>query len=95
METISKQNTSNMLASVLMINSQGIHLLVKGQDYFVSFNRLPWLKDAPIMSALNVRLSGRDAIEWPDLDVDLEIDSLRYPERYPIVMKRTEDEQLS
>jgi hypothetical protein len=26
--------------------------------------------------------------EWPDLDVDLEIDSLRHPERYPLVIKR-------
>ncbi|WP_288287476.1 DUF2442 domain-containing protein [uncultured Prevotella sp.] len=37
---------------------------------------------------LNVQMSGTEAIEWPDLDVDLEIDSLRHPERYPLVIKR-------
>ena len=43
-----------------------------------------------IRSVLNVRMSGPEAIEWPDLDVDLEIDSLRHPERYPLLIKRNE-----
>ncbi len=89
MQKNSKNNTANMLASVLMINSQGVMLSVKGNDYFVSYNRLPWLKDAPVRCVLNVQLSGSDAIEWPELDVDLEIDCLRHPERYPLVVKRS------
>ena len=46
------------------------------------------MKDATISSVLNVRMSGREAIEWPELDVDLELESLKHPERYPLVMKR-------
>jgi hypothetical protein len=34
-------------------------------------------------------MSGPRAIEWPDLDVDLEIESLRHPERYPLIIKRS------
>ena len=52
------------------------------------YNRIPWMQDAPIRSVLNVQMSGPEAIEWPDLDVDLEIDSLQHPERYPLVIKR-------
>ena len=33
-------------------------------------------------------MSGPEAIEWPGLDVDLEIKSLQHPERYPLVIKR-------
>lgn len=90
MPTISKDNTRSTSASVLMINAQGIMLSVLGNDYFVSYNRLPWMKDASIKSVLNVQMSGNDAIEWHDLDVDLEIDSLKHPERYPLVMKRNQ-----
>ena len=79
---------SSTPASVLMINAQGIMLSVLGNDYFLSYNRIPWMKDAPISSVLNVQMSGSEAIEWPDLDVDLEIESLRHPERYPLVIKR-------
>lgn len=74
--------------SVLMINAQGIMISVQGCDYFLSYNRIPWMQDAPIRSVLNVKMSGPEAIEWPDLDVDFEIDSLRHPERYPLVIKR-------
>ena len=82
-----KSNTANTLVSVLMINAQGIMISVQGCDYFLSYNRIPWMQDAPIRSVLNVKMSGPEAIEWPDLDVDLEIDSLRHPERYPLVIK--------
>ena len=75
--------------SVLMINAQGMMLSVLGQDYFVSYNRVPWLRDARVSSALNVRMAGPNAIEWPELDIDLEIESLKHPERYPLVMKRS------
>lgn len=83
-------NTRSTLVSVLMINNQGLMLSVLGNDYFVSYNRLPWMKDARISDVLNVRMSGKHAIEWPTLDVDLEVDSLKHPERYPLVMKRNE-----
>ena len=71
-----------------MINADGILLSVCGQDYFLSYNRVPWMRDASISQVLDVRMSGRSAIEWPALDIDLEIESLRHPERYPLVIKR-------
>ena len=83
-----KEQSASTSASVLMINGQGIMLSVLGCDYFLSYNRIPWMQDAPIRSVLNVQMSGPEAIAWPDLDVDLEIDSLRHPERYPLVIKR-------
>ncbi|MCQ2249789.1 MAG: DUF2442 domain-containing protein [Bacteroidales bacterium] len=78
-----------------MINSQGLMISVMGNDYFISYNRAPWFKDAKISDVLNVQMEGRSAIVWPTLDVDLEIESLKHPERYPLVMKRYEDEVLA
>ena len=95
MPTTSKSNFSSTLADVLMINDRGIMISVQGQDYFLSYNRVPWMKDATINGVLDVRMSGKNAIEWPKLDVDLEIDSLRHPERYPLVIKRNELDYVS
>ena len=89
METSLNTNSQNTLASVLMINSQGIMISVLGHDYFLSYNRVPWLKEARISDVLNIEVSGRSAIAWPALDVDLEIESLKHPERYPLLMKRS------
>ena len=90
MQTILENNTNAISANVLMINNQGVMISVEGNDYFLSYNRVPWMKDATVRNILNIKMSGKNAIEWPDLDIDLEIDSLKHPERYPLVMRRNE-----
>ena len=95
MQTTLKNNTSSTLADVLMINDRGIMISVQGQDYFLSYNRVPWMKDATINEVLDVRMSGKNAIEWPKLDVDLEVESLKHPERYPLLIKRSELDYVS
>ena len=95
MQTSLRIYSDNTLVNVLMINAQGIMISVLGHDYFLSYNRIPWMQDAPIRSVLNVRMSGSEAIEWPDLDVDLEIDSLQHPERYPLVIRRNQLDSVS
>lgn len=92
MEMNLKQNSEDTLVSVLMINDKGLMISVQGQDYFLSYNRIPWMRNASIAQALDIRMSGRNAIEWPTLDVDLEIESLKHPERYPLIMKRNTSE---
>ena len=63
MQKVSNDNSVNTSASVLMINAQGIMLSVQGCDYFLSYNRVPWMLNAPIRSVLNVQMSGSEAIE--------------------------------
>ena len=95
MQSTLKSNINSTLADVLMINDRGIMISVQGQDYFLSYNRVPWMKDATINEVLDVRMSGNNAIEWPKLDVDLEVESLRHPERYPLLIKRNEVDYVS
>ena len=93
-EKILKENGDDFKIKFARHTDKGIMLSVKGNDYFISYNRIPWMKHACISDALEVRMSGKNAIEWPKLDVDLEIDSLKHPERYPLIMKRNELEVL-
>ena len=95
MQSTLKSNINSTLADVLMINDRGIMISVQGQDYFLSSTRVPWMKDATINEVLDVRMSGKNAIEWPKLDVDLEVESLRHPERYPLLIKRSELDYVS
>ena len=90
MQTTSKNNTSSTSVDVLMINEKGVMISVMGQDYFLSYNRVPWMRDATINEVLDVRMNGKNAIEWPKLEVDLEVESLRHPERYPLLIRRNE-----
>ena len=80
---------------IVAINREGIMISLEGNNYFLSYNRVPWMKDATINEVLDVRMSGNNAIEWPKLDVDLEVESLRHPERYPLLIKRNELDYVS
>ena len=95
MQNDSKNNINSTSVSVFMINGQGIMISVGGQDFFLSYNRVPWMREASINDVLNIRMCGNDAVEWPALDVDLEIDSLRHPERYPLLIKRNPSEVVN
>lgn len=55
---------------------------------FLPFDEYPWFQDAAISAVYNVRLMHQSHLFWPDLDVDLEIASLKRPEHYPLVAKR-------
>ena len=95
MKTISKQSIKHTSVNVRSIMPDGIFLTVYGNDYYLSYNRLPWFRDAKLSDIFNVEMIGDDAIRWDALDVDLEIDSLKYPERFPLVMKRNVNEVLN
>jgi hypothetical protein len=72
----------------------GILLSVLGRDYYVSYDRMPWFRSAKLCDVFNVELCcGNTAVRWNALDVGLEVESLKHPERYPLLMKRTEDER--
>ena len=72
----------------------GILISVFGSDYYVSYDRLPWFRNAKVSDIFNVKMCRNEGIRWETLDVDLEIESLKYPEKYPLVMKRHVNEVL-
>lgn len=44
-----------MSVSVLMINDKGLMISVLGQDYFLSYNRIPWMRNASISDGSTYR----------------------------------------
>ena len=70
---------------VLNISRHGLWLLLHGSEYFLDFDHFPWFRNAKISSVLNVELPQPHHLYWPDLDIDLELDSIRFPEKYPLV----------
>ncbi len=62
----------------------GLWLLVEENEYFLSFQDYPWFQDAKLKYVMNVQMLNENHIRWPDLDVDLEMESLVYPEKYAL-----------
>jgi hypothetical protein len=72
-------------AEVLNISRHGIWLYVKGKEYFLPYKEYPWFKEAKVSEIYNLELVHGFHLHWPDLDVDLELESLENPEKYPLV----------
>jgi len=69
------------------ISSHGIWLLTGDMELFISFDKFPWFKDIPIGKILNVKEPTPGHFYWPELDVDLGIESIEHPERFPLKSK--------
>ncbi len=82
-------------AEVTNVSGQGFWLLIDGRELFVPFASFPWFRDASIGQILAVEQPSADHLCWPQLDVDLTVDSIEHPERYPLVsrVRATSQEQ--
>ena len=77
------------VVEVSHISIRGIWLYLREAEYFLPFEFYPWFKDATISEIHNVQLIRENYLRWDDLDVDLLIDSLDFPEKFPLIFKKT------
>jgi len=79
---------SNSDVEVSHISQHGIWLLVGGREMFLSHDNFPWFKDAAAPAVFNVQLPQPHHLYWPDLDIDLAVESIEHPERFPLIACR-------
>ena len=72
---------------VTNISKHGFWLLLDGSEHFVSFEQFPWFEEAAVGAILVVERPQPHHLHWPRLDVDLTVDSIIHPERYPLVSR--------
>lgn len=88
----SSKRGGNISVNVENITPFGLWLFVNGREYFLNYQDYPYFREQTIKAIQNVKLLHSCHLYWPDLDVDLEIDNLENPEKYPLkskVMKTT------
>jgi hypothetical protein len=73
------------------VSTHGFWLLVGDRERFLSFKDFPWFRDATIGQLTNVKLPSPHHLYWPELDIDLAVESLDHPERYPLVSQVQSD----
>jgi Protein of unknown function (DUF2442) len=71
-------------AEVQNISSHGIWILINSKEFFLPFAEFPWFLKATIAQIYNLELFHGHHLHWPDLDIDIDIESLEHPEAYPL-----------
>jgi len=67
------------------ISRDGFWLYLAGRRLFVPFAEFPWFADAAIANLMNVEWPSSDQLYWPELDIDLSVESIEHPERFPLL----------
>jgi hypothetical protein len=80
---------STSQVEVTNISQHGFWLLLGDEELFLPFSEFPWFRDVTVRKILHVELPSPNHLYWPDLDVDLAVDSIRHPERFPLVSRVT------
>ena len=81
------------VAEVLNVSPHGLWLEVAGEEYLLSYDEYPWFLDARVAELFDVELRHGVHLRWPQLDIDLHVESLRFPERFPLVSRRSRSER--
>ncbi len=79
---------STLVVEVTNISSHGVWLFYNDKELFMSYDEFPWFKDQPVKSIINVEEQSSGHFYWPDMDVDLTIETIEHPERFPLKSKK-------
>ncbi|HRQ64536.1 MAG TPA: DUF2442 domain-containing protein [Xanthomonadaceae bacterium] len=72
---------------VTNVSGHGFWLLLGAEELFVSFKEFPWFRDATIRAITKVEQPASHHLYWPELDVDIAVESIRDPSRFPLVSR--------
>jgi len=79
----SMREFSTLGTEVTHVLSHGIWLLSEGHEHFLSYDNFPWFKEASIDKVINIEEVSPGHFYWPELDIDLGIDTIEHLEKYP------------
>jgi hypothetical protein len=79
--------TDTLGVEITNISKHGFWLLLDDRELFLSFEQFPWFKHASVEAILQVVRPRPEHLHWPALDIDLEIESIEHPEKYPLISR--------
>ena len=76
---------------VTNVSRLGIWLLLRNTEYFLSYQDFPWFQNVSVKAIFNVELPSPNHLYWPDLDVDLDAQSISNLDLYPLLSKSSSE----
>jgi hypothetical protein len=67
------------------ISSHGVWLLAHQEELFMSYDDFPWFKNQPVNAIIDVEEVSQGHFYWQKIDVDLTLEMIKHPERFPLL----------
>jgi len=84
MKILLKHGRNTLETEVTNISSHGLWILTDGKELFLSYEQFPWFKDKTINDITKVESFGEGHLYWENLDIDLSVEMIEHPERFPL-----------
>ena len=72
---------------VSFASNKGFWILLDEQELFVAFADFPWFKQATFEDIATIKRPSKNHLYWPALDVDLALESIVNPSKFPLIAK--------
>lgn len=67
------------------VSAHGLWLILDNEELHLPFVQFPWFKSATIAQLNAIERPSKDHLYWPELDIDLALDSIKHPEKFPLI----------
>jgi hypothetical protein len=82
-----KLGSDTLGTEVTNVSPNGVWMLIDDREHFLSFDHFPWFRDATIAQITHVERPMSHHLYWPELDIDLHVESIADPEKYPLTSR--------
>ena len=84
MRCLSMHGRNILEIEVTNISQHGLWILTGDKELFLPYEQFPWFKGKTIQDITNVENYGGGHLYWENLDIDLSIEMIENPERFPL-----------
>ena len=79
---------------VTNVTPMGFWLMLDQRELFISYEKFPWFRDATVREVTSVERPSPGHLYWPGLDIDLAVESIDNPERFPLISRARPNKPL-
>ena len=76
-----------MEVEVTNISTHGLWIFTNDKEFFLSYEQFPWFKNKTIDEIIKVEKFGKNHLYWSKIDVDLTLEMIKHPKRFPLKAK--------
>ncbi len=70
-----RRGADTSLVEVSVVSAHGMWLFLGHREVSLPFENFPWFREASVAGVLNVERPQPHPLDWPDLDIDLHLES--------------------
>ena len=79
--------TATLVAEVTNISKHCVWVFLGSEELPIPFVDFPWFRNATVNQIIDVQRPTYNHLYWPQLDIDISVESIRSPASFPLISK--------